>query len=83
MLSAQLFPPSLLEFEPQFIESCTLSCLDSEVDLEVCRKTCNCMADRSQAEGIWNDLIRQSLSAEDEQRYYALVDTCRAEAEAQ
>jgi len=79
---AYVFPPSLLELEPQFIESCTVSCLDSEVDLEICQKTCTCMAERAQAVGIWNDLMRQSLSAEGEQRYFAMVDECRAEAEA-
>jgi hypothetical protein len=34
-----------------------------------------------QAEGLWSDLMRQTLSAEGEQRYFALVDACRAEAE--
>jgi uncharacterized membrane protein len=80
-LAVQVYPPNLLEFEPQFIESCSVNCIDSEVDAEVCRKTCNCMAERSQAEGLWNDMMFQSLSAEDEQRYYDLADQCRAEAE--
>jgi len=80
-LVAYVFPPSLLELEPQFIEDCTTSCLDSEVDLEICRKTCACMAERSQAEGFWNDLMRQALSADEEQRYFAIVDECRAAAE--
>jgi len=82
-LAAQIYPPNLLEFEPQFIESCSVSCLDSEVDAEVCRKTCNCMAERSQAEGLWNDLMLQTLSAENAQRYYTLADACREEAEGQ
>ena len=82
LLAVQVYPPNLLEFEPQFIESCSVNCIDSEVDAEVCRKTCNCMAERSQAEGLWNDMMFQSLSAEDEQRYYDLTDQCRAEAEA-
>jgi uncharacterized membrane protein len=81
-LAAQIYPPNLLEFEPQFIESCTVSCLDSDVDAEICRKTCNCMAERSQAEGLWNDVMFQSLSAENEKRYYELADQCRAAAEA-
>jgi len=80
-LAAQIYPPNLLEFEPQFIESCSVNCIDSEVDAEVCRKTCNCMAERSQAEGLWNDMMFLSLSAEDEKRYYDLADECRAEAE--
>jgi hypothetical protein len=40
------------------------------------------MAERSQAEGLWNDVMFQSLSAENEKRYYELADQCRAAAEA-
>ena len=32
------------------------------------------LAERSQAEGLWSDMMRQTLSADEQQRYIALVD---------
>jgi uncharacterized membrane protein len=80
-LAAQAYPPDYLAFEPHFIESCSVSCLDSQVDAEICRKTCNCVAERAQAEGLWSDLMFQSLSVQDELRYFTLADACRAQAD--
>lgn len=79
-LAAQVSPPSLLAFEPAYVESCTASCVEAEVGADACRRTCACIADRSQAEGLWRDLMRQTLNPEQQQRYFALADTCRAEA---
>jgi uncharacterized membrane protein len=82
-LAARLSPPDLLGFEPDYLESCTLSCAESELDGEICRQTCGCVAERAQAEGLWSGLMRQSLSVEEELRYFTLVDECRTAAEAQ
>jgi uncharacterized membrane protein len=82
-LVAQIYPPALLGFEPAYIESCEVSCGESEGDTEICRRTCGCIADRAQAEGLWSGMMRQSLSVEQELRYFTLVDECRAAAEAQ
>jgi uncharacterized membrane protein len=80
-LAATLAPPSLLGFEPTYVRSCTSACIESEVEADICRRTCDCLAKRSQAEGLWRDLMRQSLDAAQAERYFALSDQCRAEAE--
>ncbi len=82
-LAARIYPPDLLSFEPAYLESCTRSCVELEVDVEVCRRTCGCIAEQAQAEGFWGDMMRQNLSVADEMRYFALVDECRAAAETQ
>ncbi len=82
-LAARLYPPDYLGFEPAYIENCTAFCAESEVDAEICGKTCACVAERAQAEGLWRDLMRQNLSAAEEMRYFSLVDACRAAAEEQ
>ena len=81
-LAARLYPPDLLGFEPAYLESCAVNCAESEVDEEICRQTCGCIADRAQAEGLWSGMMRQTLSAEQEMRYFTLVDECRARSEA-
>jgi uncharacterized membrane protein len=80
-LAAEIFPPDFLGFEAPYLESCMASCVESEVEAEICKKTCDCLAERSQAAGLWSDLMRQSLSPEQERRYFDLVDECRAAAE--
>ena len=80
-LAAQLAPPSFAGFEPSVVENCTRACVESEVETAICRRTCACIAGWLQAEGLWGDVMRQTLSAEQEQRYFALSDRCRAAAE--
>ncbi len=80
-LAAETFPPDFLGFEAPYLESCMASCVESEVEAEVCKETCDCLAERSQAAGLWSDLMRQNLSLEQERRYFDLVDDCRAAAE--
>ncbi len=82
-LAARIYPPDLLSFEPAYLESCMRSCVESEVDAEVCRQTCGCITEHAQAEGFWDDLVRQNLNIADEMRYFALVDQCRSAAETQ
>jgi uncharacterized membrane protein len=82
-LVATLAPPNLLSFEPAYLRSCTSACIESEVEADICSRTCECLAKRSQAEGLWEDLMRQSLDADEAERYFALSDQCRAEAERQ
>lgn len=82
-LAAQVYPPDFLGFETPYLESCMTSCTESEVEAEICQKTCNCLVERSQAAGLWSDMMRQSLSPDQEQRYFDLVDQCRAAAGAQ
>ena len=81
-LASQVYPPDFLGFEAPYLESCIASCAGSEVEADICQKTCDCAAERSQAEGLWSSLMQQTLTSEEEQRYFALVDQCRAEAEA-
>jgi uncharacterized membrane protein len=80
-LAAELAPPDLRSFQPTYIQVCTRSCIESEVEPEICYRTCDCMAERSQAAGLWEGLMRQDLSEEDEIRYFDLADQCRVEAE--
>ncbi len=80
-LAAQLSPPSLVGFEPSYVEGCTSACVQSEVDEDTCRRTCACLAGRLQAEGLWSDVLRHSLTHAQEERYVAITDQCRTEAE--
>jgi hypothetical protein len=57
--------------------SCTRSCVDADAEVEVCARTCACLADRSQEENLWSDLMRSTLTAEQENRYFELVELCR------
>ncbi len=78
-LAAEVAPPDLLGFEPAFVESCTASCIEAEVEAAaLCRQTCACLADRSQSEGLWSDLMREKLSEQQARRYFELGDICRA-----
>jgi uncharacterized membrane protein len=80
-LAAQVYPPDLLGFEDAYVGNCVASCVESEVEAEICRKTCACAAEGSQAAGLWSDLMRQTLSIDQQQRYFDLVDQCRGAAE--
>jgi uncharacterized membrane protein len=82
-LAARLYPPDLLAFEPAYLENCEVSCAESEVDTEICRRTCTCIAGRAQDEGLWRGMMKGALSVDEEFRYFTLVDQCRASAEAQ
>jgi uncharacterized membrane protein len=82
-LVATLAPPDLLSFEPAYLRSCTSACIESDVEADICSRTCDCLAKRSQAEGLWEGLMRQSLDADQADLYFALSDQCRAEAEGQ
>jgi uncharacterized membrane protein len=79
-LAAQISPPDLLGFEASFVESCSASCVESEVEPDICRRTCACIADRTQAEGMWTRLMRQELTPTEETHYFAISDRCRSEA---
>ena len=81
-LAAQVYPPGFLGFESTYLQTCAASCAESEVDAAICGRTCDCLAERSQAEGLWADLMRQTLTAEGERRYFTLADECRAGAKA-
>jgi uncharacterized membrane protein len=79
-IAAQVAPPSLAGFEPSFIDSCTATCVESEVEPDACRRTCQCIADRSETEGLWSDLVRETLDQAQAERYFELSDECRATA---
>jgi uncharacterized membrane protein len=80
-LAAQVSPPSLLAFEESFIENCSMPCIESELEPDICRRACSCIAKRTQAEGLWTRMMRGELTPTQETQYYALADQCRAEAE--
>jgi uncharacterized membrane protein len=77
-LASQVYPPDFLAFEDTYLETCQRSCIESEVEPDICRKTCACAAERSQAEGLWSDLMRQTLTQQREQRYFDIVAECEA-----
>ena len=80
-LATQVYPPDLLGFETLYLETCTASCAESEVEDDICRKTCDCIAERSQAGGLWSDLMRQTLSEDQEARYFTIAGECRKAAD--
>jgi len=80
---AQIHPPDLLAFESSYLETCVASCVESEVEADICKKTCACAAQRSQASGLWSSLMRQTLTPDQEERYFELVNECRAAAGAE
>jgi uncharacterized membrane protein len=79
-LATQMAPPDLRSFEASYLGFCETACVESGVDAELCRASCVCLAERSQAEGLWDGLLRQNLDAEGEARYFTLADQCREEA---
>lgn len=80
-LAAHVAPPSFAGFEPSYVEGCTRSCIGSDIEPDVCRRTCECLAERLQDEGLWEAVLRQNLNREGEDRYIALTGACRAAAE--
>ena len=80
-LAAQVAPPDMLGFEDSFLQTCTVSCVESDVEAAMCRNTCTCLADRTQAEGLWGGLMREQLSEPELDRYWAIVGECREAAE--
>lgn len=75
---AQVYPPDLLGFEAAYVDSCTSSCVESEVEKRLCQNICQCAADRSQQEGLWRDLMRQTMTDVQAERYFRVVDECRS-----
>jgi uncharacterized membrane protein len=79
-LAVQISPPDFLGFEASFVESCTASCAESEVEPDICRRTCACIADSAQAEGLWTGLMQRNFTPTEETHYFAIADRCRSEA---
>jgi uncharacterized membrane protein len=79
-LASRVYPPDFLAFQSTYIETCQSSCIESEVEENICQKTCACAAERAQAEGLWSDLMRQTLTPPREQRYFDIVNACQASA---
>jgi uncharacterized membrane protein len=77
-LVAQAAPPDLLGFEGAYIESCTASCAEAEVEPGLCRTICECVADQTQAEGLWASLMRETLTDTEAERYVTITDACSA-----
>lgn len=80
-LAATISPPDYLGFEAQYLDSCRTFCVESDVDTEICRRTCECAADRAQQVGLWADMMRQALTDEEQLSYFEIVEACRAAAE--
>ncbi|MGH6924057.1 MAG: DUF1624 domain-containing protein [Propylenella sp.] len=80
-LASEVAPPSFAGFEPSYVESCTSACIEADVEADICRRTCDCMAERAKAEGLWRDMMRQRLDRDQTERYFAISDECRIAAE--
>ena len=80
-LAAQISPPDLLNLQASFLESCSAACVESDQELPFCRRTCACLAARTQTEGLWNGLIRETLSESELDRYWTIASECRQAAE--
>jgi uncharacterized membrane protein len=79
--ASQIHLPDYRGFEDDYLQDCVSSCVDTAVAEDICRKTCACAAERSQAAGLWAGLMRQSLAVDQERQYFGIVDACRAAAE--
>ncbi len=75
--AAQVSPPDLLAFEDQYLESCSRSCVESDVEAAQCRRTCLCIADRVQGEDFWQPLMQNGLTQAQMSRYFEIADECR------
>ncbi len=80
-LAAQISPPDLLDLQASFLESCSMACVESDQELPLCRRTCACLATRTQAEGLWDGLMRETLSESELDRYWTIAGECRQAAE--
>ena len=48
-------------------------------DQDFCERACTCVAGRVEADGMWQDLARGSISEEQNDRYRSFAEQCIAE----
>jgi uncharacterized membrane protein len=76
-LAAEIAPPSFAGFEPSYVESCAAFCAESGMNEGMCRRTCECLVERTKAEGLWGAVMRNDLGEAETARYHALAEMCR------
>jgi uncharacterized membrane protein len=76
--AAALFPPDMIGFEPSVRDQWTASCIESDMEEATCSRIVDCVVRRTQAEGLWRDLVRGAMSEEEIARFNSLRDECSA-----
>lgn len=73
--AAQIAPPPR---DAMFLQSCTASCAGAALSGEVCGRICGCLVERSQADGLWDHILKDALTDEERVRYFDHAELCRA-----
>lgn len=79
-LASLFVTPSPQIRQDAYLTTCNSVCVQAETDAAICTRACSCLAERSQAEGLWDQVVTETLTPEETERYFALADQCRAEA---
>lgn len=62
--------------EAEFRASCAQECAAAGPEKSFCEKACDCVVRDSKNAGLWSQVLRDSLSAEQRQRFDALTRAC-------
>jgi uncharacterized membrane protein len=62
--------------ETDFRLSCTLECTAAGPERDFCEKACDCVVRDSKNVGLWRQVLANSLSSEDRNRFDALTRAC-------
>lgn len=78
LLSLVLAPRQLpsVSAEADFQRTCEARCVDARADAGYCARTCGCLVDVSKANNLWQKILRNDLSADEQKQYDALTQQC-------
>ena len=79
-IASLMMTPSPQIRQDAYLRTCNSVCVQAGTEAAVCERACSCLAERSQAEGLWDQVVTETLSAAERERYFAVADQCRAEA---
>jgi uncharacterized membrane protein len=79
LLSLVIAPRQLASVSPEadFQRVCVARCVEARADAAYCARTCGCLVDVSKAQNLWQKILRNDLSAEEQKQYDALTQQCR------
>jgi len=78
LLSLVLAPRQLASVSPEvdFQRMCVARCVEARADAAYCARTCGCLIDVSKAQNLWQKIMRNDLSADEQKQYDALTQQC-------
>ncbi|MDF2115876.1 heparan-alpha-glucosaminide N-acetyltransferase [Roseiarcaceae bacterium H3SJ34-1] len=78
LLSLVLAPRQLASVSPEadFQRVCVARCVEARADASYCARTCGCLVDVSKANNLWQKILRNDLSADEQKQYDELTQQC-------